>query len=487
MIVNNKSVKGIYQFFISEEYEPGDFVVSGGVLYKVLRRSRYLEPDKNPENFEVYVGGHCADPEEYKKGKLSKDCLVSAVSLNSILSSYMSGFSESGMINNRITSDLRVISSSFAGSESVNAYTNSFDAIMAKSDLNNAIFHVDPSSEVETIIPIVEGETGVRYILRQYTYIDRDNETNGEPAYTRIQELTKISSIAVTTLYRYSLSSDGNFSVSNKTSWEHSGVSDKYKEEFRKLRGYYLSEIEKYKKLQLVMSNNFRFKKLSIPSNSSRLVFSHGRTGDLVISNLTTEDVPITFTLSAIDLQGFLRVYDITVDVSVLIRAKTPITYKVGCSDISLSVDFPDSNHIAFSLSGGAVFLTCYYQQLVRDIDRGVLLSRESNSLLINPSMLKESFFINSNRPVQINTKTVKGDASRDEIVVVRMNEVFKNIKASTTNTYTIRLSPDSELGCELVFVLVTDWEINLAISPIKSSDSNIISNLVEVKVWLER
>ena len=482
MIINNKNIKGIYEYQPSLEFEPGDFVVDGGILYKVLQRSRNLIPSLSPENFEVYVGGNCIEPSEYKVGKIKKDCILSAISLDSILSSYMSGFSESGLITNRITSDLRIISSSLAGSNSVSRYTSPLDTILSESSLNNAIFYVDPNSEVENIIPAVEGETGVRYILRQYTYVDTDNESIGEPSTVRIQELTKLSSKNVVTLYRYVLGNDNEFSVSDSTSWVDTSLNSDTQKELSKLRNYYISEIEKYKKLQLVLSNNFRFKKLSIPDNSSRLVLSYGRSGDLVVSDLTTNDVPITFTISTLDSLGFLRVYDITIELSVLIKAKTAVTYKVGCSDISLDVDFPDSNSISFSLNSEAIFQSCYYQQLVSDLDTNVLLSRESSSLLIKPSMVGVNSLSSCNVPIQINTKTIKGNSSRDEIVVVRLSDVVKNIESSTTKTYTIRLSPDSDLGCNVSFVLV-DGNINLTISPSKSG-SDLVSNLVEVKKY---
>lgn len=484
MIINNKSIKGIYEFRSNLEFEPGDFVVYSGVLYKVLQQSVNIYPDSSPENFEVYIGGNCISYEDYKAGKASKDSVLSALSLNSVLSSYMSGFNESGLITNRITSDLRIISSNIADSDSISSYTSPLDTIMCKSDLNNAIFYIDPNSEVETIIPKVEGETGTRYFLRQYTYIDTDSESSGDPSTVRIQELTKISDQDVVTLYRHILGSDGEFSISGGTTWINSNVNVSFRKELSQLRGYYLSEIEKYREFQLAMSNNFRFKKLSIHSNSNRVVLSYGRTGDLVVSDLTTDDVPITFTISTLDFQGFLRVYDITIELSVLIRAKTAVTYKVGCSDISLSVDFPDTGNISFALSSSSgsnpIFQSCYYQQLVRDIDSSVLLSRESSNFLIKPSMIKVDSFSTSDLPIQINTKTTKGDSSRNDTVVVRMNDIIRNIEQTTTKTYSIKLSPDTDFGCELTFVLI-DGNINIVASPIKSS-SDTVSNLVEIK-----
>ena len=167
MIINNKSIKGIYRYNSNVEFEPGDFVLDSEVLYKVLQTTKGNIPRTSPDYFEVYVGNNCTSLEEYKKGAMKKDCVLSAVSLDSILSSYMSGYNEQGLISNRITSDLKIISSSFASTEDVSAYTNPLDAILCKSDLNNAIFNVDPNSEVEKILPRTDGETGIRYVLRQ--------------------------------------------------------------------------------------------------------------------------------------------------------------------------------------------------------------------------------------------------------------------------------------------------------------------------------
>lgn len=461
MIINNKSIKGIYRYNSNVEFEPGDFVLDSEVLYKVLQTTKGNLPRTSPDYFEVYVGNNCTSLEEYKKGAMKKDCVLSAVSLDGILSSYMSGYNEQGLISNRITSDLKIISSSFASTEDVSAYTNPLDAILCKSDLNNAIFNVDPNSEVEKILPRTDGETGIRYILRQYTYIDSDSASSGDSSITRIQELTKISNLAVTTLYRYVISSDGSFSISGSTTWVSNGVDPNFQKELSQVRGYYLSEIEKYRKLQLVMSNNFRFKSLDIPSNSSRIEIPYGKLNSLVKSDKTLDEVPTTFTISTVDLQGFLRVHDVTVDLGTLLRAKTAVSYKVGCSDsdIVLSVSFDDKNNsVIFSLSSGnskAIFQSCYYQQFVKDIDSNVILSKGVNQVTLRPrdfpgiTGIPPMIYIH--KSIQIDTLTVKGTESRKDTIVVNVSDIAETVESSG-NTYTVSLSPNSDLGCDLSF-----------------------------------
>lgn len=460
MIINNKSIKGIYRYNSNVEFEPGDFVLDSEVLYKVLQTTKGNIPRTSPDYFEVYVGNNCTSLEEYKKGAMKKDCVLSAVSLDSILSSYMSGYNEQGLISNRITSDLKIISSSFASTEDVSAYTNPLDAILCKSDLNNAIFNVDPNSEVEKILPRTDGETGIRYVLRQYTYIDSDSASSGDPSITRIQELTKISNLAVTTLYRYVISSDGRFSISN-TAWMSNGADPNFQKELSQVRGYYLSEIEKYRKLQLVMSNNFRFKSLDIPSNSSRVEIPYGKLNSLVKSDKTLDEVPTTFTISTVDLQGFLRVHDVTVELGTLLRAKTAVSYKVGCSDsdIVLSVSFDDKNNsVIFSLSSGnskAIFQSCYYQQFVKDIDSNVILSKGVNQVTLRPrdfpgiTGIPPMIYIH--KSIQIDTLTVKGTESKKDTIVVNVSDIAETVESSG-NTYTVSLSPNSDLGCDLSF-----------------------------------
>lgn len=461
MIINNKSIKGIYKYNSDVEFEPGDFVLDSEVLYKVLQTTKGNIPRTSPDYFEVYVGNNCTSLEEYKKGAMKKDCVLSAVSLDSILSSYMSGYNEQGLISNRITSDLKIISSSFASTEDVSAYTNPLDAILCKSDLNNAIFNVDPNSEVEKILPRTDGETGIRYVLRQYTYIDSDSASSGDPSITRIQELTKISNLAVTTLYRYVISSDGRFSIPENTTWMSNGVDPNFQKELSQVRGYYLSEIEKYRKLQLVMSNNFRFKSLDIPSNSSRIEIPYGKLNSLVKSDETLDEVPTTFTISTVDLQGFLRVHDVTVDLGTLLKAKTAVSYKVGCSDsdIVLSVSFDDKNNsVIFSLSSGnskAIFQSCYYQQFVKDIDSNVILSKGVNQVTLRPrdfpgiTGIPPMIYIH--KSIQIDTLTVKGTESRKDTIVVNVSDIAETVESSG-NTYTVSLSPNSDLGCDLSF-----------------------------------
>lgn len=461
MIINNKSIKGIYRYNSNVEFEPGDFVLDSEVLYKVLQTTKGNIPRTSPDYFEVYVGNNCTSLEEYKKGAMKKDCVLSAVSLDSILSSYMSGYNEQGLISNRITSDLKIISSSFASTENISAYTNPLDAILCKNDLNNAIFNVDPNSEVEKILPRTDGETGIRYVLRQYTYIDSDSASSGDPSITRIQELTKISNLAVTTLYRYVISSDGSFSISGSTTWMSNGVDPNFQKELSQVRGYYLSEIEKYRKLQLVMSNNFRFKSLDIPSNSSRIEIPYGKLNSLVKSDETLDEVPTTFTISTVDIQGFLRVHDVTVELGTLLRAKTAVSYKVGCSDsdIVLSVSFDDkNNNVIFSLSSGnskAIFQSCYYQQFVKDIDSNVILSKGVNQVTLRPrdfpgiTGIPPMIYIH--KSIQIDTLTVKGTESRKDTIVVNVSDIAETVESSG-NTYTVSLSPNSDLGCDLSF-----------------------------------
>lgn len=457
MIINNKSIKGIYKYSSNIEFESGDFVLDNEVLYKVLQTTKGNQPSTSPDYFEVYVGSKCTSPEDYKRGAVKKDCVLSAVSLDSILSSYMSGYNEQGLISNRITSDLKIISSSLASTEDVSAYTNPLDAVLCKSDLNNAIFNVDPSSEVEKIIPRTEGETGIRYVLRQYTYIDSDSVSSGDPSITRIQELTKISNLAVTTLYRYVISSDGRFSIPDNTTWMSNEVDPNIQKELSQVRGYYLSEIEKYRKLQLVMSNNFRFKSLDIPSNSSRIEIPYGKADSLVMSENTLDEVPITFTISTVDSQGFLRIYDITVELGTLVRARTAVSYKVGCSNITLSVSFNEEDkRVEFSLSGDeAIFQSCYYQQLVKSIDSNVIHSEGTNTVVLRPKNfpgikgIKPMIYID--KSIQIDTLTVKGSESRKDTIVVKVSDIAEIIESSRT-IYTVSLSPGSELGCDLSF-----------------------------------
>lgn len=458
MIINNKSIKGIYKYNSNIEFEPGDFVLDNEVLYKALQTTKGNQPRTSPDYFEVYVGSNCVSSEDYKKGAIKKDCVLSALSLDSILSSYMSGYNEQGLISNRITSDLKVISSSLASNEDVSAYTNPLDAVLCKSDLNNAIFNVDPSSEVEKILPRTEGETGIRYVLRQYTYIDSDSVSSGDPSITRIQELTKISNLAVTTLYRYVISSDGRFSISENTTWMSNEVDPNIQKELNQVRGYYLSEIEKYRKLQLIMSNNFRFKSLDIPSNSSKIEIPYGKVDSLVMSESTLDEVPITFTISTVDFKGFLRIYDITVEFGTLVRARTAVSYKVGCSDITLSVSFNEKNKsVEFTLSGSdnAIFQSCYYQQLVKSIDSNVILSKGTDMVILRPKNFPGITgippMISINRSIQIDTLTIKGSESRKDTIVVNVSDIAEIIESSRT-IYTTSLSPGSDLGCDLSF-----------------------------------
>ena len=159
MIINGTSVRGIYLYDPEIQYERGDFVVEGEKIYicKAAPSDSGFIPSENPN---------------YEEG-LSDDKLVSAVSLSRILSSYMSGFDEKGIINNSVTDDGKIwIGSYFQNNKAEELatnpeYTSPLEQIMCTPSLNNAIFNVSRNVVGAEINYLTSGNP---VILRQYTY-----------------------------------------------------------------------------------------------------------------------------------------------------------------------------------------------------------------------------------------------------------------------------------------------------------------------------
>lgn len=440
MIINGKSIRGIFNYDPELTFEAGDFVVDGDYMYLALQESTGNKPSESTEFFETYVGGKVLDPSQYKVGSIKKDSLLSAAGLDSILSSYFSGPDENGLIRNRITSDLRIISSGLFESGNMNSTTSPLDTIMCKPDLNNAVFHVDPNSDVKLVLPPDRGETEINYILKQYTYRDSDGSVTGEPgSFVRIQELVKLSKQFSVIAYRFITSRTGeSYEISENTIWNQTCLQFRVLSELDRIKAYYTSEINKSRKLQKLLANNFRFKKVSFDQKSNILRLTYGgANAQLPVSPTDAFDFPTTFTFTTVDTLGYSRSYDITLELKEIVKNGIDTSYKVGDSNVTMDVKIEkdvilgNTNTIVFTLSGSAVFQSCYYQQILRSIDKDVDESvAGKNFHVFNKDTMPEGFVsFNSNWPIEIAVETrIKTDSSIDNIYI-DLGEVYRELK----------------------------------------------------------
>ena len=256
MIINGTSVRGIYLYDPEIQYERGDFVVEGEKIYicKAAPSDSGFIPSENPNYFKTYLSDEIAGEEDFKNYEegLSDDKLVSAVSLSRILSSYMSGFDEKGIINNSVTDDGKIwIGSYFQNNKAEELatnpeYTSPLEQIMCTPSLNNAIFNVSRNVVGAEINYLTNGNP---VILRQYTY-------KKDSIYVRIQELIDPASGEV--WYRYG-TSDSGFQPTD--TWKSCYVSDSFKETIDGIRTYYASECNKIQNERMAMYGSFRFRK----------------------------------------------------------------------------------------------------------------------------------------------------------------------------------------------------------------------------------
>lgn len=115
MILNNTHVQGMFLYSEETEYEKGDFVVYGNTIYictaknptnKTNNTVSGVIPEESSDNYSPYLGDKLNNIEEYfnyinhseeEQGK--EDKLITAHLLSQILSTYMIGFDEKGIIS----------------------------------------------------------------------------------------------------------------------------------------------------------------------------------------------------------------------------------------------------------------------------------------------------------------------------------------------------------------------------------------------------
>lgn len=383
MIINNRSVKGIFQYSDDITFEKGDFVVLNNNLYTVKSDAVGKNPEEYPELFEPYQRGDIATYEDFIKGDYSEnDKLISSSVLNEVMSTFLSGFSESGLINNSITADGNIIlnnllntSSTVISSES--SSKNPLDVVLETQNLNNAIFEVD-YEVAKSIFPKTsqEGDSVVLF-LRQFTYIDRKGIISSiQGGYVRIQELTKISTIGAEIAYRYVVSNGQDYNVSASTQWKTACTNSEFLKNLSLVKNYYTSELNRYLNLETVMANNFKFKAVNLSATTKNAVeISYGiGKPQIPLNRYSTDPFLMTILTKKTVGGGSFRVYSTTLDLATIVNSAEKIQTCVIENDISLQVTHnPDNQSIVFTTSINSVIYGMYYQQRVSGLDTSII------------------------------------------------------------------------------------------------------------------
>lgn len=319
MRINDKSIKGFFLYSDDVQFEKGDFVVDGGVIYTAKVNVMGKKPSDYNELYDIYLGENIADLEgkdfaNYIKGAGS-DKLVTAYSVGKILNSFISGFDEKGIINNEITKDQIVYLRDYFGDETVLARTNPLDAVMTAPDLNNCIFKVD-----RHVVQDLFGTSQLQFtssyiILRQYTYMEKEASPTGPALYIRVQEL--IDEETGLAKWRYS-TSDDNFDSS--IDWNSVNVNENILETIDEIINYYRNKAISFEKEKAAMKASFTF--VEVP-------FSYGAVQGNVLT-LNCDDFP-GFRVSQNEL---LANYPVTITVNNQIQGSSVI--EAGSSTIDL-------------------------------------------------------------------------------------------------------------------------------------------------------
>lgn len=302
MIINGTSIPGIFIYETGIELERGDFVVYEDCLFictpkegeTYITKSTLPTPDKNVENFTLYLGGDHATWDDFEQQfKQSSDSgeyvdkIITSSSLSQILKRLLFGIDSSGIINEYIikstngtaliTPGLRKI----LNSEKVST-DNVLDHLIkneSSPEFNNLSLRIDRSL-FKGLLPDVSNLTDTVYdkielssvVLRQYTYYETLQDLGTSDNKIRVQEV--IDHVNGVCLYRFIRLGNSDISVSlvedkvgYPSSWKLSCINLDYLSKLDSLLKYI--EDEKKKLEESSMDRNyFYFKKLMLSDKS---------------------------------------------------------------------------------------------------------------------------------------------------------------------------------------------------------------------------
>lgn len=391
MILNNTHIQGIFVYSPSAEYERGDFVVSGDSIYictatdptdKTLMTVSGIDPKNDTINFNTYLGSKIQSAQEYfdyiSNPIEKEDKYISSQTLSEILSTYMSGFSEKGIITDHISLtdsgalDLGIgIYGASLPENLINATTeNVLDQIITDPNLNNAIFYVSRElPEIKADLPSIPdsllGYTELdkkSVILKQYSYIDSSSSSGISVKY-RIQEL--IDHVNAMILYRFGSSENGNFT--NVTNWRSSFYDASFKNKLDYVRTYYTTrsaEIER--KLRSVIGKNFSYRNVEIEKSPKITIqcTDPGRLGYIPVPGFNNSQCVLGIVTQELYSNlggGVFKNSSLTIDLRDSFGSDSVLKYYINSRN-TLSITNPGADSIELSVATGNI-VNIYYRQ----------------------------------------------------------------------------------------------------------------------------
>ena len=364
MIINNKSIRGIFVYTEEAVFERGDYVIEGVYIYICESdQASGFKPSENPDKFSLYVGGEMATLEDFTKYATQGDPdsgnkLMSAYLLGQILNTYQSGYNESGIITNSVAADGEIFMSDYFGVGSGynivgTKYLDPLKEIMIQPSLNSAVFTVH--RDVANRIFGQFGKTNLAtVILRQYTY----KEENVDNRYIRVQEITDQETGS--TKFRYLIIDDQDYTGSI-SGWVSTNVSEGVSSQVDAIIEYYTAENERLRSKEAALQNMFRFAELETTDTEISIVGLESSdyiticlykndnvSGTSVIRSSETLTIPLTdFTTSATRVYGVFGAYKATITkseskLSLAFSASTTQSVSVKVGSAYYRQSYPD-------------------------------------------------------------------------------------------------------------------------------------------------
>lgn len=258
MRLENKDIQGIFSYDPEITYTKGDFVVKDKKLYVVNATVMGIDPtsQEGRDYYQIYLKEETFDYSD-TGGNLVKfikeggDKLVTAYGVGKILSQYMTGFDDKGIINNEILNTGETILRNYLGDSLNVKYLNPLDEVMRNSDLNNAVFRVDR----DVAKSVLGDNIGDSIILRQYTY-----KSENESGTTRVQEL--VDPFTGMVRFRYA---KGN--LTDPSDWNGYNFGTDIANKINGIMAYYTDKAQSYEKNLYALRNCFRYRPLSFSYN----------------------------------------------------------------------------------------------------------------------------------------------------------------------------------------------------------------------------
>lgn len=390
MIINNKSVIGVYKYSDNSTYEKGDFVIYDNGIYICNMESSGVRPIDDSKKFSIYLGDKIATAEEYynyvnsEDKSIYSDKYISMFTLNEILQNIYFGVNDSGVIDNYYNSPFDFSIKSIAD---VDESLDILDVIMTTPDLNNGMVRI--SRDVDSVKSIIvdlseeipginiEGKNKSYYssksddsasvILKQYTYDsssknseDEDEAEDEVISRYRLQEL--IDPVFGETYYRYSkgeLNGDNEWIFENTSNWcyNFSGEDRILSGRLNAILTHVSNLTTEYQNKLQELKGSFRYRMITQAASATSYSIPHVLVKELDLSSQSClftvvilkkeKDFSKSFSLTFDSLNGVSSIYNLFIS-----------------DDCYLSVDNTDADSMRLSVSNTLYKIdTIYYQQ----------------------------------------------------------------------------------------------------------------------------